>query len=128
MKKQEPCSEKECTRCKKTKPIEEFRQRSFGFILNQCKECEGEMNKARRLAKIEAAKVEATSIITITTKSGMVIEASTKPITGGRKTTSPLTDKVLYFAPDVNRDKARVAFSTFANVVRTGISYQPIEN
>lgn len=126
MKKQEDVTEKVCTCCKTPKPIEAFRKRPFGFILNQCRECEGAMNKARRLAKIAAAK--ANPVITITTKSGKVVEAYTKPITGCRKAASPLTDKVLYFGSDVNRDTARVAFSTYANVVRTGITYQPVEN
>jgi len=118
--KQIVCDEKECRKCHKVLPIENFRVRTSGFILNQCKGCESELGKVRRLTKVEVKP------ITITTKSGLVIEAYTKPITGGRMTTSPLTDKVLYFNQDTNRDKARLAFSTFANVVRTGISYQPI--
>lgn len=124
--KQEVCTEKVCRRCGIPKPIDQFRPRASGFILNQCRTCEGDMNKARRITKLTLAKAEVSSVVTITTKSGLVIEASTIPITGGRKTTSPLTDKVLYFSPEVNRDKARVAFSTFANVVRTGITYQPV--
>lgn len=118
--KQQECTEKECRRCHTVKLIEEFRTRPSGFTLNQCRECEGELGKIRRLAK----KAAVSPVITITTKSGLTIEASTIPVAGGRKTVSPLTDKVLYFSPDVNRDKARLAFSTFANVVRTGISYQ----
>lgn len=126
MKKQEEVTEKVCTCCGQLKPIEDFRKRPFGFTLNQCRTCEGAMNKARRLAKIEAAK--ANPIITITTKSGRVVEAYSKPIAGCRKATSPNTDKVLYFPSDVNRDTARIAFSAYANVVRTGITYQPLEN
>lgn len=121
MKKQEACTEKECTRCHNVKPIEEFRTRPFGFTLNQCKKCEGEMNKERAAAK-KAAKA---AVVTITTKSGLVIEASLKPIAGGRKAASNLTDKVLYFNPEVSRDTARLALSTYAKVVRTGITYQP---
>lgn len=121
MKKQEECTEKECRRCHKVKPIEDFRKRPFGFTLNQCKECESEMNKARAAAK----KAANSPIISITTKSGLVVQASTLPIAGGRKAASPLSDKVLYFGPDVNRDKARLAYSVYANVVRTGITYQP---
>lgn len=121
MKPQEEVKEKECRRCHKVKPIEDFRKRSFGFILNQCKECESEMNKSRAAAK----KAATSPIISITTKSGIVVQASTLPIAGGRKAASPLSDKVLYFAPDVNRDKARLAYSVYANVVRTGITYQP---
>jgi hypothetical protein len=126
MKKQEAVTEKKCTCCGETKPIGEFRTRPFGFTLNQCKKCEGAMNKARRLAK--KAAVETNPIVTITTKSGKVVEAYTKPIAGCKKATSPNTDKVLYFGSDVTRDTARVAFSTYANVVRTGITYQPVEN
>lgn len=119
--KQEVCDEKVCRRCGDLKAIEEFRTRPSGFTLNQCRKCEGELGKIRR-----AAKTEVSPIITITTKSGVNIEASTKPIAGGRMTSSPLTDKVLYFSHDMNRDKARLAFSTYANIVRTGISFQHV--
>lgn len=119
MKKQEDCIEKTCRRCGETKPIDKFRKRTSGFILNQCRKCEGELGRIRTKAKENKT-------VTITTKSGLVIQASLKPITGGRKASSPLTDKVLYFDSNVTRDSARVAFSTFANVVRTGITYQPV--
>lgn len=126
MKKQEECTEKECTRCHKVKKIEDFRTRPFGFTLNQCKECESEMNKERAAAKRAAKKEAEAAVVTITTKSGVVVQASTLPINGGRKAASPLSDKVLYFGPDVNRDKARLAYSVYANVVRTGITYQTV--
>jgi len=119
------CAEKECRRCHKTKPIDQFRKRPNGFTLNQCRECEGELGKLRRLAK-QATVPEVSPIISITTKSGKVVQASTQPITGGRKATSPLTDKILYFDPTVNRDTARVAFSAYANVLRTGINFKTI--
>ena len=120
--KQEVVKEKECRRCHNVKPIEEFRPRTSGFILNQCRTCEGEMNKERAAAK----KAAASPIVNITTKSGLIVQASTLPIAGGRKAASPNSDKVLYFAPDVNRDKARLAYSVYANVVRTGITYQTV--
>ena len=108
-----------CTRCKQEKPIEDFRKRPFGFILNQCKKCENEMNKERRVKKISTE-------VLIITKSGREVKASTTPILGGRMTTSSKTDKVLYFDPMVNRDTARMAFSNFAGVERTGVNYQKI--
>lgn len=120
--KQEVCTEKECRKCHIVLPIENFRVRTSGFILNQCRGCESELGKARRVSKTEVSP-----IISITTKSGLIIEACLKPIIGGRMTTSPLSDKVLYFNPDTNRDKARLAYSTYAGVVRTGISYQPFQ-
>lgn len=121
MKKQEVCTDKECRRCHKVKLIEEFRTRPSGFTLNQCKECEGDLGKIRRMLKAGISPV-----ISITTKSGKVVEASILPIAGGRMTTSPLTEKILYFNPNVNRDTARVAFSAYANVTRTGINYKTV--
>jgi len=120
--KQVICEEKECRRCHVTKPIDQFRKRPHGFILNQCKDCEGELGKLRRLSK---QSIES-SFVSITTKSGKVVQASTQPINGGRKATSPLTEKVLYFDPTVNRDTARIAFSAYANVLRTGINFKSI--
>ena len=111
------CDEKVCRRCGKNKPIEEFRKRPSGFVLNQCKTCESELGAARRESKT-------ITVISITTKSGKLVEASMKQIEGGRKTTSPNTDKVLYFNSDVDRDTARIAFSAYADVPRTGIQYQ----
>lgn len=99
-----------------------FRARPNGFVLNQCKTCESEMGKTRRLGKEKTSP-----IINITTKSGKVVEASTKEIVNGRMTTSPNTNKVLYFEPNVSRDVARVAFSAYANIPRTGICYQPVQ-
>lgn len=118
MNKQEECTEKECRRCHKVKPIEDFRKRPFGFTLNQCKDCESEMNKLRAQAKKNVPQ-------TITTKSGVVITAYLKPIKNCRVAASPNTDKVLYFEPEVSRDHARLALSTYANITRTGITYQP---
>ena len=108
-----------CTKCKIEHKIENFRVHKSGFVLNQCKDCEKAATKARRTSAI--AKVVISEILKVTTKSGKTIEASTAPIAGGRKATSPNTDKVLYFAPGVNRDTARIAFSAFANVPTTGI-------
>ena len=115
--------EKECRRCHNVKKIEEFRSRPNGFTLNQCRECESELGSIRR----EDKKTQVSPIVEITTKSGKVVQASMQPIVGGRMTTSPLTDKVLYFDANVSRDVARVAFSAYADVVRTGISYQPVQ-
>ena len=115
------CDEKVCRRCGFDKPIEEFRKRPSGFILNQCKTCESELGAERR-----KSKTPQTTIISITTKSGKLVEASMKQIEGGRKATSPNTDKVLYFNSNVDRDTARVAFSAYANVPRTGIQYQSV--
>ena len=113
---------KVCTKCGGEKAEGEFRTHKSGFVLNQCKECEKAATKTRRLAKLASpvAEVEVT-VLTVTTKSGKVIEASTKPIAGGRKAFSANSDKVLYFASGVTRDTARVAFSAFANVPTTGI-------
>lgn len=113
------CDEKVCRRCGFNKPIKDFRKRTSGFILNQCKSCESELGAARR-----APKTPQTTIISIVTKSGKLVEASMKQIEGGRKATSPNTDKVLFFNSNVDRDTARIAFSAYAEVPRTGIQYQ----
>ena len=111
---------KVCRKCGIEKDIKEFRPRTSGFILNQCRSCEGEASKARRI------KIVVPETITVTTKSGKVVEASVNPILGGYRATSPHTDKVLYFPSSIGRDMARVALSSFANVPRTGIQYQQI--
>ena len=118
--KQLPVTEKVCRKCGQLKPISEFRPRTSGFILNQCKDCEKELSKERR------NKVVIPSVINITTKSGKVIVASIEVIPGGRITTSDKTEKVLYFDKNVNRDTARLAFSTYANIDRTGITYTAV--
>ena len=115
-------TKKVCRRCGKELDIEMFRPRVSGFILNQCKSCEKELSTARRMAK----KLIAAGVVSITTKTGKVVEASTQPITGGRKASSPNTDKVLYFQSDIDRDTARAAFGVFADVSRTGIQYQAV--
>lgn len=109
-----------CRNCNKEKKLSEFRTRPTGFTLNQCRQCENEMNKQRRLLK------QKPQMFNVKTKSGKSVKASLKPIKGGRITTSPKTKKVLYFDGTVNRDNARVAFSAFANIPRTGISYQKV--
>ena len=106
---------KVCTKCGKELEIENFRVHKTGFILNQCKHCESEATRNRRKSKT------VTEILSVTTKSGRVIEAFTKPISGGRRASSPNTEKVLFFKPGVARDQARIAFSAFANVPMTGI-------
>ena len=115
---------KECRRCHIEKPIEDFRTRPSGFTLHQCRKCEGEMGKERRAKKV-AGDLEQ-EVLSIISKSGKTVLASIVPIVGGRITTSPLTDKVLYFNPTVTRDEARVAFSTFAGVTRTGIKFEKV--
>ena len=122
--KQEVVDKKVCKRCGNEKDIKEFRTRPFGFTLNQCRQCEGELAKERRLKK-QATAVEESQVL-ITSKSGKVVEASTTPIEGGRMTTSPNTDKVLYFNTTVSRDAARLAFSTFAEISRTGIKFEKV--
>ena len=92
---------KVCTKCGIEKEVENFRVHKSGFVLNQCKDCEKAATKARRTSAI--AKVVISEMLKVTTKSGKTIEASTAPIAGGRKATSPNTEKVLYFAPGVNR-------------------------
>jgi hypothetical protein len=112
-----------CTKCGGEKVESEFRTHKSGFVLNQCKECERAATKARRLAKAStpAPAVEEVTVVTVKTKSGKLIEASTIPLAGGRKASSPNSDKVLYFASGVTRDTARIAFSAFAGVPTTGI-------
>lgn len=111
---------KVCRRCETEKKIKEFRVRTSGFILNQCKECESELGRIRR------AKKTTPEVLVITTKRGKEIEASLNEIVGGNVASSPLTDKVLYFGSDVNRDTARVALSTYAEVSRTGIKFEKV--
>lgn len=115
-----------CTKCKRDLELEKFRTRPSGFTLNQCRECESAMGKARREAAKGNVTIAVPQFITVTTKSGKSVAASLTPIAGGRMTTSPLTEKVLYFSPEINRDSARVAFSAYANVSRTGITYKTI--
>lgn len=114
-------TQKVCTRCGVEKTIENFRVHKKGFVLNQCKDCEKAATKARRILKSVTKNADEVTLINVTTKSGKVIEASTKQIEGGRKATSDNTDKVLYFAPGVSRDTARIAFSAFAGVPTTGV-------
>lgn len=114
---------KVCRRCERDLELKKFRTRPSGFTLNQCRECEAEMGRIRR-----EAKKNANTLITVLTKSGKEVAASLSPIAGGRKASSPLTDKVLYFDGTVNRDTARVALSAYANVSRTGIKYEPVLN
>ena len=113
--------EKICRRCGNSKDISMFRARPKGFILNQCRACESDLGKARRLTRVGVSP-----FVSITTKSGRAVEASTNQIAGGRMTTSPNTDKVLYFGANIDRDTARIAFSAFANVPRTGITFQKV--
>jgi len=111
-----------CRRCGDEKKLSAFRTRPSGFTLNQCRQCENEMGKERRLKKLNAEP----TIITVTTKRGKMVEASVTPIEGGCMVTSPNTDKVLYFNSTIDRDTARVAFSAFAEVVRTGMKFQKL--
>lgn len=104
--------------------MKEFRTRPNGFTLNQCRKCEAELGKSRRVIKT-VGNIE-DEVLSIISKSGKTVLASIVPIVGGRMTTSPLTDKVLYFNPTVTRDEARVAFSTFAEIVRTGIKFEKV--
>lgn len=117
---------KPCTRCKRVLELEKFRTRPSGFTLNQCRECESAMGKARREAAKGNVVPAVSQTVTVTTKSGLTIEASLIPINGGRKASSPNTDKVLYFTSEVSRDAARLALSNYANIVRTGITYQTV--
>ena len=119
MKNEKP-EKKVCKRCGIEKEIEKFRTRPSGFTLNQCRECESELGKERRAKKTEP------QVLTIVSKSGKSVNASVARIVGGRMTTSPNTDKVLYFDPTVSRDDARLAFSTFAGITRTGINFQKV--
>ena len=111
---------KECRRCHIEKDIKEFRTRPSGFTLHQCRKCEGEMGKERREAK------RVPEVFAVVSKSGKSVNASVTRIVGGRMTSSPLTEKVLYFEPTVSRDDARLAFSTFANVSRTGVKFEKV--
>jgi hypothetical protein len=113
--------EKVCRRCKDNKKIEEFRTRPNGFTLNQCKKCEGELTRERRNKK--KGKNIVNEVLSIISKNGKSILASIVPIVGGRFTISPNTTKVLYFDPSISRDDARLAFSTFAGISRTGINF-----
>jgi hypothetical protein len=115
-----------CTKCIRDLELDKFRTRPSGFTLNQCRECESAMGKARRDAAKGNVTMAVSQFITVTTKSGKSVAASLTPISGGRMTTSPNTDKVLYFSPNTNRDTARVAFSAYANVSRTGITYKTV--
>lgn len=111
---------KVCRRCGEEKDLMAFRTRPTGFTLNQCRKCENEMNKERR------SKKQKPQFLIVTTKRGKEIQASTTPIKGGRVTLSPNTEKVLYFNESVSRDDARLALSTYADVPRTGISFQKV--
>lgn len=109
-----------CRRCEKEKELDKFRLRPTGFRLNQCRECENEMNKERRLKKKQP------QIMKVTTKRGKEVMCSVTPIEGGKKISSPQTDKVLYFENTIDRDTARVAFAAYADITRTGMSYEKV--
>jgi hypothetical protein len=111
---------KVCKVCGKEKPIEDFRKHKSGYRLGKCYECEKAAWQARpkKAKKVEPEK----TTFDVTTKSGQTFQVSVYPIPGGRKVSSPATDKVIYTPADVTRDQARAIFQAYANVPRTGIT------
>jgi hypothetical protein len=113
-------TKKICKVCGAEKPITDFRLHKSGYRLGKCYECEKAAWKTR--TKKAKAPVEEKTTFPVTTKSGQVFEVSVYPISGGRKVTSPETNKVIYTQADVTRDQARAIFQAYANVPRTGIT------
>lgn len=111
-------TEKTCKSCGETKHIDQFRVHKNGYALNKCKSCE----KSAWTSRYELLKSKKNDIFNIVTKTGESFEVSSKPIEGGKKICSSETDKVLYVKANINRDKARSIFQSYANVNRTGIS------
>jgi len=124
----EPTS-KVCKVCGTDKPIEAFRLHKSGYRLGKCYECEKASWKSRTKkndTQSEAA-IAAATLFPVTTKAGQTFNVSTFPIKGGRKVTSPDTEKILYTPAEVTRDQARAIFQAYANVPRTGISASIVE-
>ena len=122
----EPTTEvttKICKVCGLEKPIEDFRKHKSGYRLGKCYECE----KAAWRARPKKTKADVSALFPVTTKAGHTFNVSNYPIKGGRKVTSPATDKVLYTPPEVTRDEARAIFQAYADVPRTGISASIVE-
>ena len=111
---------KVCKVCGAEKPIEDFRKHKSGYRLGKCYECEKAAWQARP-KKTKAPAAEKTTF-DVTTKSGQTFQVSVYPIPGGRKVSSPATDKVIYTPSEVTRDQARAIFQAYANVPRTGIT------
>lgn len=111
-----------CSKTGEVLPISEFRVHAKGYYLSYSKAWEKAEAKRRRNAKA-GVTVEATetAVITITTSTGKVFEASKSPIVGGRKAESDKTDVILYFSEGVSRDEVRSAFRTHTGVPMTGI-------
>lgn len=109
---------KVCTKCGKTKMLEMFRKHKNGYYLGKCYECEKEAWRIRP----KKVKADVSTLFPVTTKAGHIFNVSNFPIPGGRKVTSPNTDKVIYTPPEVTRDEARAILQAYANVPRTGIS------
>ena len=111
---------KVCKVCGAEKVITDFRKHKSGYRLGKCYECEKVAWKARPKKTKEPAAEKTT--FEVTTKSGQTFNVSVYPIPGGRKVTSPATDKVIYTPSDVTRDQARAIFQAYADVPRTGIT------
>lgn len=114
---------KTCYTCKVEKPINEFRRHKYGHYIGKCIICEKEAQKSR----YKKTKVDVSVLFPVTTKAGQTFNVSTYPINGGRKVTSPNTDKVIYTDANITRDEARAIFQSYANVPRTGISASIVE-
>jgi hypothetical protein len=112
-----------CTKCGHEKMIEMFRLHKSGYRLGKCYACEKEAWKSRP----KKTKADVSTLFPVTTKAGHTFNVSNFPITGGRKVTSPETDKVIYTSPEVTRDEARAIMQAYANVPRTGITAAIVE-
>lgn len=110
-----------CSKTGKVLPLSEFRVHAKGYYLSYSKDWEREQAKMRREAKAGKPAEMEMAMVTITTPTGKVFEASKTPIAGGRKAESDKTDIVLYFAEGVSRDEVRSAFRAHTGVPMTGI-------
>ena len=108
-----------CSKTGEVLPLSEFRVHAKGYYLSYSKGWERAEAKRRRDAK--AGKTVEKAVVTITTSTGKVFEASKTPIAGGRKAESEKTDIVLYFGEGVTRDQVRSAFRAHTGVPMTGI-------
>jgi hypothetical protein len=114
---------KTCNRCPEgtgPQPIANFRIHKSGYVLGQCKACEREASKSRRVTKGTPSTFE------VSTPSGKTFKASLTPVTGSRKVTHEGTTKVIYVL-GASRDEVRSVFAKYANVSRNRVKSSQVD-
>jgi hypothetical protein len=113
---------KVCKSCDTEKPIEDFRLHKSGYRLGKCYVCEKLSWKSRTIKQITFPGI----IIPMISKSGEEFDMYTYPVTGTKKVSSKVTEKVLYVPTNISRDVARSLFQKYANVPRNTVSVTSI--